>query len=271
MSCDLQIDNKKSNNLNWLYYNLCNITAADISTRIPVTLEISKETGYLSKIRYDLSIFSDLPLNETYKITTVEMYYSFVRINETELDGIPEEVKKNFKNGEEVRKINITPLSRAKEEFLNNIKFKSYAEQNNSNVVTLLPDVVNANVPLQQEYWGTIDLIPQEDFINMFNGWTINRYSDILVTDTKSSIYLDITAGIVNTMIMTINTYSEEGLMNYILTELKYETEIDKLQTCGYALLSKIGFGEYNEQYFNTYNCTGRSVDMIVQDIRLLK
>ena len=96
ISCELQIDNEKSNNLNWLYYNLCNITDADISTKIPVTLEISKETGYLSKIRYDLEIFKGLLLTDTYEITNVEMYYSFVGINETKLE-IPKEVKKTLK------------------------------------------------------------------------------------------------------------------------------------------------------------------------------
>lgn len=105
----------------------------------------------------------------------------------------------------------------------------------------------------------------------MYNTWTINRYSDLLVLDTNSSIYKGITTNIVSTMLQAISIYSEENLMNYVMTELKYDTDLEKKETCGYALLSKIGFGEYNEIFFNTYNSTGKSVNEIVQDIKLMK
>lgn len=94
VQCYLQIDNQISNNLNWLYYNLCAVADYDVSTRIPVELEISKVTGYLSKIVYDLSCFNELSIGEMYKITNIEMYYSFVDINETDFE-IPEDLKKN--------------------------------------------------------------------------------------------------------------------------------------------------------------------------------
>ena len=152
-------------------------------------------------------------------------------------------------------------------EFINNIDFEENAKVNYETVV-LLPDIVNAGITLQQEYWGSTDLISIADFIKMLNGWTINRYSDFIVDDLDSSIYRDITSSIVNTMLVAINTYSEEELMGYIMTELKYDTPLDIKETCGYALLSRIGFGSYTEQYFNMYNNTGKTVDMIIQDIR---